>query len=201
MAEILILLNAMQGQWKVFKDNSFDFVLFSFNGIDSFSHKDRIAALREVRRVLRNDGIFYFSSHNLNWIGLKDLFTIKNSIKKISDSGKSLNAENRNPLRQINKGTKAAYRVFRLNLLNRTIDMKSFIDKLRKDEKGNIYDNSLNGKASIYYVTPKEQKRQLKETGFVDIFTYSRTGIKTDDESLLNQGGWVYYFCKANKSL
>ncbi len=73
---------AMEG----FKDNSFDFVLFSFNGMDSFSHKDRIAALREVRRVLRNGGIFYFSSHNLNWAGLKDLFTIKNSMKKISDS-------------------------------------------------------------------------------------------------------------------
>ncbi len=70
------------------KDNSFDFVLFSFNGMDSFSHKDRIAALGEIRRVLRNDGIFYFLSHNLDWTGLKDLFTIKNSMKKISGSGR-----------------------------------------------------------------------------------------------------------------
>jgi ubiquinone/menaquinone biosynthesis C-methylase UbiE len=182
-----------------FEDNSFDFVLFSFNGIDSFSHKDRITALKEIRRVLRNDGIFYFSSHNLNWEGLKDLFTIKNSIKKISGSVGHMAAENRNLLKHVNRGTKAAYRVFRLNLLNRTIGMKGFIDKLRRDEKGNIYDNSLNGKASIYYVAPKEQKRQLKEAGFIDIVTYSRSGIKTDEEELLNRGGWVYYFCKISK--
>lgn len=184
---------------EAFKDNSFDFVLFSFNGMDSFSHKDRMTALKEVRRVLRNDGIFYFSSHNLNWAGLKDLFTLKNSMKKILGSDGHLRTENKNPLRRLNKGTKAVYRVFRLNLLNRTIDMKSFIDKLRIGGKGNIYDNSLNGKASIYYVAPKEQTRQLKETSFTDIFTYSRSGIKTDNEELLNQGGWVYYFCKVNK--
>jgi ubiquinone/menaquinone biosynthesis C-methylase UbiE len=184
---------------KGFEDNSFDFVLFSYNGIDSFLHKDRVAALKEAWRVLRNNGILYFSSHNLNWTGLKDLFTIKNNIKKILASDKSLTAENKNPLRLVNKGTKAAHRVFRLNLLNRTVDMKSFIDKIRRDERGNIYDGSLNGKASIYYVTQKEQKRQLKETGFVDIFTYSRTGIKTDDEGVLNGGGWVYYSCRASK--
>ncbi len=78
--------------------------------------------------------------------------------------------------------------------------MKSFIDKLRAGGKGNLYDNSLNGKASIYYVTPKEQKRQLKEIGFTDICTYSRSGVKTGEEELLNQGGWVYYCCKAGKS-
>jgi len=186
-------------EMQCFEDNSFDFVLFSYNGIDSFFHKDRMAALKEAGRVLRNDGILYFSSHNLNWTGLKDLFTIKNNIKKILASDKSLTAENKNPLRLVNKGTKAAHRVFRLNLLNRTVDMKSFIDKIRRDERGNIYDGSLNGKASIYYVTQKEQKRQLKETGFVDIFTYSRTGIKTDDEGVLDGGGWVYYSCRASK--
>ena len=189
-------VRAMEG----LKDNSFDFILFSFNGIDSFSHKDRMAALKEVRRVLRNDGIFYFSSHNLNWAGLKDLFTIKNSIKKISDSGRHLAPENKNPLRHLNKGAKAAYRVLRLNLLNRTVDMKNFIDKLRTKEKGNIYDSSLNGKASIYYVAPNEQHRQLKEIGFTDIFTYNRSGIKTNNEELLNRGGWVYYLCKADKA-
>jgi ubiquinone/menaquinone biosynthesis C-methylase UbiE len=187
---------AMEG----FKDNSFDFVLFSFNGIDSFSHMDRMAALKEIRRVLRNGGIFYFSSHNLNWTGLKGLFTIKNSMKKISGAEGSQSNENRSPLMHVNRGTKAAYRILRLNLLNRTVDMKSFIDKLRKDKKGNIYDSSLNGKASIYYVDPKEQKRQLQETGFMDIFTYSRSGIKTSNDELLNQGGWVYYYCIAEKA-
>jgi ubiquinone/menaquinone biosynthesis C-methylase UbiE len=188
-------VRAMKG----FKDNSFDFVLFSFNGVDSFSHKDRMAALQEVWRVLKSGGIFYFSSHNLDWTGLKDLFTVKSSLKKISGAGGNRADKKGNPLLHIHRGTKAAYRIFRLNLLNRTVNMKSFIDKLKKSEKGNIYDSSLNGKASIYYVTPGEQRRQLKETGFMDIFTYSRSGIKTDNDELLSQGGWVYYCCKADK--
>ena len=36
---------------KLFKNNSFDFVLFSFNGIDYVDHEDRIGTLREIRRI------------------------------------------------------------------------------------------------------------------------------------------------------
>ena len=37
-------------------DASFDFVLFSFNGIDTMPHAQRLQVLAEVRRVLRDDG-------------------------------------------------------------------------------------------------------------------------------------------------
>jgi len=43
---------------------SFDVVVFSFNGIDYVGHDDRLAALREIRRVLSPGGMFFFSSHN-----------------------------------------------------------------------------------------------------------------------------------------
>jgi ubiquinone/menaquinone biosynthesis C-methylase UbiE len=49
-----------------FPDRSFDFVLFSFNGIDYVSHEDRRRVLAEVRRVLRAGGRFAFSTHNLD---------------------------------------------------------------------------------------------------------------------------------------
>ncbi len=48
----------------MFGANEFDFVLFSFNGIDSMSHEKRLAVLREVYRVLKPGGVFAFSSHN-----------------------------------------------------------------------------------------------------------------------------------------
>lgn len=51
-----------------FADGSFDFVLFSFNGIDCIPDEaGRRAALREVRRVLPAGGPFCFSSHNLQF--------------------------------------------------------------------------------------------------------------------------------------
>jgi ubiquinone/menaquinone biosynthesis C-methylase UbiE len=46
------------------RENEFDFVLFSFNGIDSMSHEKRVRALKEVHRVLKPGGVFAFSSHN-----------------------------------------------------------------------------------------------------------------------------------------
>ena len=49
---------------KLFKAESFDFVLFSFNGIDYMPHDGRLAALSEIHRVLKPGGRFLFSSHN-----------------------------------------------------------------------------------------------------------------------------------------
>ena len=52
---------------EMFEDASFDFILFSHNGIDSVTHEDRLKILKEIRRVGKPDGYFCFSSHNLNW--------------------------------------------------------------------------------------------------------------------------------------
>jgi SAM-dependent methyltransferase len=47
-----------------FATGSFDFLLASCNLIDAVSHDDRLRVLAEVRRLLRPDGVFMFSSHN-----------------------------------------------------------------------------------------------------------------------------------------
>lgn len=49
-----------------FPDGSFDFVLFSFNGIDYVSHDDRRRVLAEVHRVVTEGGCFAFSTHNID---------------------------------------------------------------------------------------------------------------------------------------
>jgi ubiquinone/menaquinone biosynthesis C-methylase UbiE len=180
-------------------DNSFDFVLFSFNGIDSFSHEDRVSSLKEIHRVLRPGGYYCFSSHNLNWNGLSDLFSLK-QVKKIAQAGKSDTDEGTKDFKkQVDRGFRSAYKVARLSILNRSFRMKGYISKLRKSERGHIYDNSLNGKAKVYYITKDEQIRQLKAAGFKDISTICRNGCITNNTALLNEDGWIYYLCQKAK--
>lgn len=48
-----------------FPDNHFDFVFFSFNGLDNLHPvSKRLKAMKEIRRVLKEGGIFAYSSHN-----------------------------------------------------------------------------------------------------------------------------------------
>ena len=55
-----------------FADEQFDLVFFSINGLDSIGHGDRAKALAEIRRVLRPDGEFVFSTHNYDGPGRAD---------------------------------------------------------------------------------------------------------------------------------
>ena len=43
----------------------FDLVCFSYNGIDSVGHEDRLAILAQARAVVAEDGRFFFSTHSL----------------------------------------------------------------------------------------------------------------------------------------
>jgi SAM-dependent methyltransferase len=55
-----------------FDDESFDLVVFSWNGIDAVDHEDRSLVLNEVRRVLASGGVFQFSTHNARGRGFEE---------------------------------------------------------------------------------------------------------------------------------
>ena len=176
-----------------FADNMFDFVLFSYNGIDSFAEKSRIAALCEIKRVLRNNGFFAFSTHNINWVDIFDIFRFRNIYRKL------IKKNGNNFFRRITLFFKSFYFLLRLKILNKTLMMTSYIKRLQKEGHGILADNSLNGKVKIYYSSFSYQLKQLKAFGFYNIKAYSVNGLETCDEAELNKGGWIYYLCQLKK--
>jgi ubiquinone/menaquinone biosynthesis C-methylase UbiE len=61
----------------MFKNDSFDFIIFAFNSIDCMSHEKRLQILREVYRTLKLGGIFAFSTHNLDYKHLVTAYNIR----------------------------------------------------------------------------------------------------------------------------
>ncbi len=155
-----------------FCENEFDFVLFSFNGIDCISFEERNIAFTQIKRVLKNDGLFCFSSHNTNAIA--DLLKIKihlnifYSIKRIFDILK---------IKRINKG-----------LLEKK-EIKDWII---------INDGDHDFNTQYCYINPLYQIKILKETGYQNIMSFSFQDGKQmsmENEIMKNKSKWVYYLC------
>ncbi|KAM3098125.1 class I SAM-dependent methyltransferase [Phormidesmis sp. 146-35] len=157
-----------------FADNSFDFILFSFNGIDYVSQSDRLTIFREVSRVGKPGAYFFFSSHNLN--GIEPEFNWRNRIKF-------------NPLATyVNLVMLALLRFF-----NRSIEL----DQLKTATHAIIKDESHNFRLNTYYIRPQAQITQL-EIDFSNVQIYSWQScleITCETELSSNTDMWLYYLC------
>jgi ubiquinone/menaquinone biosynthesis C-methylase UbiE len=157
-----------------FADNSFDFILFSFNGIDYISPADRFLVLEEISRVGKAGGYFCFSSHNLQ--GIIPEFDWR---KKISF----------NPF--------GSYVNLLMWAILRACNRSLSYQKLLTADYAIIRDEPHNFRLQNYYARPKEQLRQLAPY-FRDIKIYSwKTGQEIESESELNANldHWLYYLC------
>jgi ubiquinone/menaquinone biosynthesis C-methylase UbiE len=161
-----------------FADNSFDFILFSFNGIDYTSHKDRLKIFQEISRVGKPGGLFFFSSHNLQ--GFESEFDIKNHISL-------------NPL--------TTYVNLVMFALLRFFNRSYTLTQIKTVDFAIIRDESHNFQLRTYYIRPKEQIHQLGEW-FSNSQVYSwRKEIEIIDskELKMNKDMWLYYLCTINK--
>jgi ubiquinone/menaquinone biosynthesis C-methylase UbiE len=157
-----------------FAANSFDFILFSFNGIDYVSQSDRLRILDEIYRIGKPGSMFCFSSHNLQ------------GFERLLD----LNAQwSFNPIATYTNLMMA----FLLRMLNPTLKIKD----LKKLSHTIIKDESHNFRLNTYYIRPQDQVRQL-EANFRDIQVFSwrnNQELVTEEERSSNTDLWLYYLC------
>jgi ubiquinone/menaquinone biosynthesis C-methylase UbiE len=136
----------------MFKQDSFDFVLFSYNGLDYGGDEDRRRVLGQVLRVLRTGGVFAFSSHNLEasaeatswWRNVLRPRSPAELVRALRGSVRSLQNRRHNVKRQIRTETYA--------ILN---------------------DQAHHFGLRTYYTTADAQCAQLRQAGFtgpVEIF-------------------------------
>lgn len=157
-----------------FADESFDFALFSFNGLDCVSHEGRQQALAEIHRVLRPGGIFMFSSHNRSYRHI-----------------------GREPWgRGLAFGTLGFFKecVWQILLIPRHHRMRRF--EFNDRDYAMLNDSGLKYSLLLYYITAPSQIRQLRSHGFDMIGTYDLRGNAIQDDDI---SPWIYYV--ASKAL
>ena len=158
-----------------FEENSFDFVLFSFNGIDCLDYNDRLVVLQKIKQVLKPDGFFAFSTHNIYNFPL--LFSIQWP---------------RNPFKLL-KELKRWRGVQKLN---------KPMNELLKLDYTPVIDGDMDFQAEYLYFKPEYQFVQLNDFHFQEIKMYT---LKNGNEisSFKNiekiNDPWIYYLCKNKK--
>jgi ubiquinone/menaquinone biosynthesis C-methylase UbiE len=164
-------------QMRQFADDSYDFILFSYNGIDTISHADRLNLLQEVNRIGRSDGYFCFSSHNLD-VFERD-FELRQQISC-------------NPLSTYVNLVMWGL----LHLFNFPIGRQ----QLQSVNHAILRDESHNFRLKQYYIRPEQQLAQL-QAQFSDVQVYSwKSGLelKTAAERSACSDRWLYYLCWIN---
>jgi ubiquinone/menaquinone biosynthesis C-methylase UbiE len=164
-----------------FSDGAFDLVVFSFNGLDTQEHEERLRALSEINRVLDKDGKFVFSSHNRNRAPIQKPWSLSR-LPPLYDLKHPLSAVKR----------VAAYVLGTINYL-RLVRRNEYTEgyEIIVDEGHNDY--GMRG----YHITPDKQIAQLKQAGFETTGIVNNAGHRLGDaERVTDTSPWIYYVCR-----
>ncbi|MDP7477584.1 MAG: class I SAM-dependent methyltransferase, partial [Candidatus Peribacteraceae bacterium] len=148
-------------------DKKFDFIFFSFNGIDNMPHEDRITTLKEIKAFLNPRGSFAFSTHNI--YGARKLFHIQ---------------LNRKPKRMF-ESIKRWYKTTTVNPPWSVVRAKDHI----------VINEGAHALAlQQYHIKPEAQIAQLQSIGFTNIRVFDLQGQQLQDP-FYTEDSWVYYLC------
>ncbi|MBV9672039.1 MAG: class I SAM-dependent methyltransferase, partial [Verrucomicrobia bacterium] len=156
-------------------NNSFDLVVFSFNGLDAMGHQDRLISLREINRVLRVGGAFLFSSHNREIIVKGPWFRPDLRVDSLKDWGRY-----------------AVSIVRHIRLRDKAYEAQDHA--IRNDR---AHDFSI----LHYYIEAAAQVRQLAAFGFGQPAIYRVDGSLLLEGESANGDDWLYYLCWKNHEL
>ena len=157
-----------------FTDNTFDLVLFSFNGIDYILPEERKTALREIYRVSRPGGWFFFSTHNLisllNFRAFEFRLNIPAAIRRY-------------------------FEVKKIKRINRVQ-----FEQARHKDVVTINDGAHNFRLETCYYRPSYQVKLLDACGFSDILLFDTQGENIDlaKEHETSGDKWIYYLARKN---
>lgn len=184
-----------------FDSASFDFVLFSFNGIDTVGGaEDRSSTLAEIHRVCRPGGTFCFSSSNLRFaLARASMFA---SLWRFFLSHPQTAV--RHP-RLIRKLMSESRRWKRLNPSLRTLATRGgglVVEERPRFEFVEEFYTSPRDRIRVekYYVEPRKQAEQLRAAGFRNLRIFGMDGQEVRERRVgpLSPSWWLYYLSTRN---
>jgi SAM-dependent methyltransferase len=156
-----------------FADETFDFVMFSFNSIDYVPHADRLKVLCEIRRVLKPGGRFLFSTHNRDYAGFNKLPWQE----KFSPDAVFIKS--------------CLYSLFHLP---KHIKMRRH--EIHTDEYAVINDNAHGFSLLAYYISVPRQLEQLARVGFDSAQAFDMEGNAVERDTRFP---WIHYLATKSK--
>ncbi|CAA9494689.1 MAG: hypothetical protein AVDCRST_MAG67-1598 [uncultured Solirubrobacteraceae bacterium] len=172
-----------------FDEGSFDFVLFSFNGLDTVGDgSERAQALRAIARVCAPGALFCFSAHNLLWF--------RRSISPLRAAAGALPAARRHPRAPLRAAREALHRR-RLNAPGGGRgEERVIIEERPRYELARTFYQAPDERILIsrYTTTPKRQEERLVAAGFRDLRILDLRGnaVAAADE----RSQWLHYVCR-----
>ncbi len=153
-----------------FDDGEFDFIFFSYNGLDLISHGGRLQGLQEIHRLLSSKGWFVFSSHNIDYRHLSCYPKLSYCL---------------NPIDQLQRIKQLIVQTANF-LKNRKYQYATTDYAIINDGDGDFA--LLN-----YYIGKTAQIRQLHHNGFEVVEIYDNKGNTLDFDQREHDSPWIYY--------
>jgi SAM-dependent methyltransferase len=156
----------------------FDFVLFSFNGLDYLGHDDRLRALAQIHAVCRPGALFCFSTHNIR--ALAHLMRLRAQF--VRDPA-WLRRNLRNWLR------------WRLRHARHLAQVAA-----QRRDWAIVNDGAHDCRLEAYYIRPAAQLAQLAPWfGGTRVFSGSGAELSREDLESSDED-WLYFLCEACRS-